>query len=652
MAPGIKNARLQEFCQSAAAAADKVQSILDFPKVPLPDEIQNRIAVLRGRLKRPEVRILILGPLKSGKSTLMTVLTSNPRVSQINQLPAYPCVVEVQDVDRDEGAASGETSTFYCDGRTEATIPLKEGLAKLDALLHEYVRQGKGAKVQYDRVVQRIDLCLTQEDLNLVLVDSPGLFFGRKGYSEETRHLLNDSDVVIFVVRPEQLFFQSIKDYLNDFVHYANNRRVFLLVDASTQAKTVKDGKWVTCDQVELKKELLEYFYKHIAERELNAELRTEENISVHFADLYIAAAALLDGDVNCRNADSPGTQGSIDKIQNYIRHEDLAARKERNIRTLFFDIIEDGSQWLGREKDTSTGSIRSLETEIQEQEKILGQYQNLGASFQADLEKISDQSRQVETRLSNLTNNAAHDLDTKTLANDYWRRPTDAAFSETHQDGKIPAPDEEALRQQCAKTYERWKDGKLGTRTLANLAHVIWTEKVLEDRPSLQDQYRGSLNRIYHQALTRVLEKASDKCFHEALLSTEMSGELDDSAGSFSDPVPTLLDFPPVRNFWHWIGYDASDLWGGDGKRVLKATIDDEILDSQQDHFVAQMLHAPWSIKHRLSSPSLSSCAKAQFILRLLPVWKETLKERFGALQREASEVEKRLEDLGAVPR
>ena len=239
MSVEIKNTRLQEFCRQAAAHVDELQEALNVRTLPLPEDILNQLSMLRGRLKRPDVRILILGPLKSGKSTLMTVLTKNPRVSQINQLPAYPCVVEVQDIDREGGATPQETSTFYKNGTSEETISLAEGMKKLDDLLRDYIRD-ENATMKYDRVVQRVDLALSHGDLNLVLIDSPGLMFGKQGYSEETQHLLTDSDVAIFVVRPEQLFFQSIKDHIKIFVKDAVVTAGCLSwLNASTQARNL-----------------------------------------------------------------------------------------------------------------------------------------------------------------------------------------------------------------------------------------------------------------------------------------------------------------------------------------------------------------------------------------------------------------------------
>src|SRR6267142_1217890 len=89
-------------------------------------------------------------------------------------------------------ALASEGSVFYKNGLPETAISLKEGRDRLDHLLRDYIRGGEAANVEYDRVVQQIDLHLAQDDLNLVLIDSPGVMFAKEGYSEATRGELEE----------------------------------------------------------------------------------------------------------------------------------------------------------------------------------------------------------------------------------------------------------------------------------------------------------------------------------------------------------------------------------------------------------------------------------------------------------------------------
>ncbi len=82
------------------------------------------LASLSNRTRRPEIRILIVGPLKSGKSTLMNVLLRNANVSQVNALPAYPCAVEVRDLERDEAGRPIRSPLYSIDAmRTVFSTP-------------------------------------------------------------------------------------------------------------------------------------------------------------------------------------------------------------------------------------------------------------------------------------------------------------------------------------------------------------------------------------------------------------------------------------------------------------------------------------------------------------------------------------------------
>jgi hypothetical protein len=116
-----------------------------------------------------------------------------------------------------------------------------------------------------------------------------------------------------------------------------------------------------------MKKELLEYFYKHIAGTELNAELRIESNISVHFADLYVAGAATFAGDGSAKAEYTPtsDTRVSVERIQNYLRHEDLAAKKERNLRILFSEITKLGKTFLATEEKSATEALQLLQVKM-----------------------------------------------------------------------------------------------------------------------------------------------------------------------------------------------------------------------------------------------------------------------------------------------
>ena len=55
-------------------------------------EVRHQTDVLVQKVAEQQAYVLIFGPLKSGKSTLMNALAST-YVSEVSSLPAYPCMV-------------------------------------------------------------------------------------------------------------------------------------------------------------------------------------------------------------------------------------------------------------------------------------------------------------------------------------------------------------------------------------------------------------------------------------------------------------------------------------------------------------------------------------------------------------------------------
>src|SRR3954447_10867638 len=90
---------LEPLPQGLAAAAEELYrargSSLNRPLATLND-LRARLRSLYEKLQTQQAYLLIFGPLKSGKSTLVNAL-SGAYVSEVTSLPGYPCLVYVQD---------------------------------------------------------------------------------------------------------------------------------------------------------------------------------------------------------------------------------------------------------------------------------------------------------------------------------------------------------------------------------------------------------------------------------------------------------------------------------------------------------------------------------------------------------------------------
>ena len=90
-------------------------------------ELQHQLRTLCDKVAEQQAYVLIFGPLKSGKSTLMNAIAAS-YVSEVSSLPAYPCLVFVRSGKKREYVVKlydGSTRTF-----TEAA-QLHEDIAQL-----------------------------------------------------------------------------------------------------------------------------------------------------------------------------------------------------------------------------------------------------------------------------------------------------------------------------------------------------------------------------------------------------------------------------------------------------------------------------------------------------------------------------------------
>ena len=74
-------------------------------------DLYHHVHALLDKVKQQQAYVLIFGPLKSGKSTLMNALSAS-YVSEVTSLPAYPCMVYVShSPDREFTVTSYEGTT-------------------------------------------------------------------------------------------------------------------------------------------------------------------------------------------------------------------------------------------------------------------------------------------------------------------------------------------------------------------------------------------------------------------------------------------------------------------------------------------------------------------------------------------------------------
>src|SRR3984885_13331101 len=130
-------------------------------------DVRARLRTLVDKIVSQQAYLLIFGPLKSGKSTLMNAI-SRSYVSEVTSLPGYPCLVYVRHGDKPHFSATrynGRESVF-ANGRI-----LKDVIADSHIALAEQIRVAEERNGEFDprrdfsEAIRRVDVKLPVESL-------------------------------------------------------------------------------------------------------------------------------------------------------------------------------------------------------------------------------------------------------------------------------------------------------------------------------------------------------------------------------------------------------------------------------------------------------------------------------------------------------
>ncbi|RMH04901.1 MAG: hypothetical protein D6702_01965 [Planctomycetota bacterium] len=264
-------------------------------------ELQDQLQTLCDKVAEQRAYLLIFGPLKSGKSTLMNALSAE-YVSEVTALPAYPCLVNIRH------AAEQEFSLTRYDGSVESVPSLermREELHRAHAELAERLRQAERAGEDFDpavhapRAVRRVELRLPAAELErsgTVLVDTPGLYTRMKfGYDQMTRDFRDSAACAVFVVRTDNLFLEQVFAEFNDLLELFS--RIFLVVNLDTSKQDLRpDGSLAPSLEQEDPQRILDAFESLAMSAPLKAALE-EGRLRIFAVDLLQAASRRLRGE-------------------------------------------------------------------------------------------------------------------------------------------------------------------------------------------------------------------------------------------------------------------------------------------------------------------------------------------------------------------
>ncbi len=208
------------------------------------NDLRARVRSLTDKLASQQAYLLIFGPLKSGKSTLMNAL-SGAYVSEVTSLPGYPCLVYVQHAEKKR------ISVTRYNGRESLSTNsdvLRGVLADSHLALAAQIRIAEQRQVPFDptsdfpEAIRRIDVKLpvpSLEKSSTVLVDTPGLYSKMNfGYDTLTREFRNSAACAVFVVKTDNLFLEQVFEEFNQLL--ALFSRIFLVINVDTSKRDLQ----------------------------------------------------------------------------------------------------------------------------------------------------------------------------------------------------------------------------------------------------------------------------------------------------------------------------------------------------------------------------------------------------------------------------
>ncbi len=281
-------------------------------------DVRHQLRTLVEKVAEQQAYVIIFGPLKSGKSTLMNALAA-AYVSEVTTLPAYPCMVYVANADDEQFTVTRYDGSLETFGDLDSMRSLMETAhGELAGSIREIEGHGEDfdPAVHMPQALRRVDVRMPAEPLaesGAVLVDTPGLYSRMKfGYDLMTREFRDSAASAIFVVKTDNLFLEQVFDEFSDLLRLFS--RIFLIVNLDgTKQDLQPDGELGPSLERRDPQRIIDAF-ESLA---MNAELKSaweEGRLRIYPIDLLQAASRRLRGDGTSPEsvADAPDVDATL----------------------------------------------------------------------------------------------------------------------------------------------------------------------------------------------------------------------------------------------------------------------------------------------------------------------------------------------------
>ena len=260
---------LQPLPPALEAAAEQMTHGSDKALIAAPlatlNDVRARLRSLVEKLDSQQAYLLIFGPLKSGKSTLMNAI-SGSYVSEVTSLPGYPCLVYVRHAEKPHFSVTryNGRETVFANGGV-----LKDVIADSHVALAQQIRatEGRGEpfdpRTHFTEAIRRIDVKLPVQSLgesSTVLVDTPGLYSRMNfGYDVLTREFRDSAACAVFVVKTDNLFLEQVFAEFNQLLGLFS--RIFLVINVDSSKRDLQaDGSLLPSAESQHPEQIIEAF--------------------------------------------------------------------------------------------------------------------------------------------------------------------------------------------------------------------------------------------------------------------------------------------------------------------------------------------------------------------------------------------------------
>ena len=283
------------------------KALLERPLAALND-IRARLRSLMEKLASQQAYLLIFGPLKSGKSTLMNAI-SGSYVSEVTSLPGYPCLVFVRNATEPHFSVTryNGRETVFANGAALKDVIEDSHLALAQQIRATELRGDDfDPRTHFTEAIRRVDVKLPVPSLgesSTVLVDTPGLYSRMNfGYDVLTREFRDSAACAVFVVKTDNLFLEQVFVEFNQLLGLFS--RIFLVINVDSGKRDLHaDGSLQPSAESRDPEQIIDAFRTLSMAGPLR-QAYEEKRVRIHAIDLLSAASSFLSGNGN-RNSDA-----------------------------------------------------------------------------------------------------------------------------------------------------------------------------------------------------------------------------------------------------------------------------------------------------------------------------------------------------------